>query len=32
MISDDDEASHGAAARGVTIKPTGSGFDPHSKR
>ena len=22
----------GAAARGVTVKPTGCGFDPHSRR
>ena len=26
------EASRGAAAQGVTVKPTGCGFDPHSKR
>ena len=26
------EAIRGAAARNVTVKPTGSGFDPHSKR
>ena len=26
------EAGHGAAARGVTAKPTGCGFDPHSRR
>ena len=26
------EASCGAAARGVTVKPTGCGFDPHSRR
>ena len=26
------EASRGAAARGVTVKPTGCGFDPHSRR
>ena len=26
------EASRGAAARSVTVKPTGCGFDPHSKR
>ena len=25
-------ASRGAAARGVTVKPTGCGFDPHSRR
>ena len=27
-----DVASRGAAARGVTAKPTGCGFDPHSRR
>ena len=26
------EASRGVAARGVTVKSTGSGFDPHSRR
>ena len=26
------EASLGAAARSVTVKPTGYGFDPHSWR
>ena len=26
------EAGRGAAARGVTVKPTGCGFDPHSSR
>ena len=26
------EAGRGAAARGVTVKPTGCGFDPHSRR
>ena len=26
------EAGRGAAARGVTAKPTGSGFDSHSRR
>ena len=26
------EASRGAAPRGVTVKPTGCGFDPHSRR
>ena len=26
------EAGRGAAARGVTTKPTGCGFDPHSRR
>ena len=26
------EASCGAAARSVTVKPTGCGFDPHSRR
>ena len=26
------EAGRGAAARGVTAKPTGCGFDPHSRR
>ena len=26
------EASRGAAAQGVTVKPTGCGFDPHSRR
>ena len=26
------EGSRGAAARGVTVKPTGCGFDPHSRR
>ena len=26
------EASGGAVARGVTVKPTGCGFDPHSRR
>ena len=26
------EASRGAAARGVTVKPTECGFDPHSRR
>ena len=25
------EASRGAAARGVTVKPTACGFDPHSR-
>ena len=25
------EASRGAAARSVTVRPTGSGFDPHSR-
>ena len=25
-------AGRGAAARGVTAKPTGYGFDPHSRR
>ena len=25
-------AGRGAAARGVTEKPTGCGFDPHSRR
>ena len=25
------EAGRGAAARGVTAKPTGCGFDPHSR-
>ena len=25
-------ASRGAAARGVTVKPTACGFDPHSRR
>ena len=25
-------AGRGAAARGVTAKPTGCGFDPHSRR
>ena len=28
---DTKEASRGAAARGVTAKPTGCGFDPHSR-
>ena len=27
-----DEDSRGAAARSVTVKPTGCGFDPHSRR
>ena len=27
-----NEASRGAAAGGVTVKPTGCGFDPHSRR
>ena len=27
-----NESSCGAAARGVTVKPTGCEFDPHSKR
>ena len=26
------EASRGAAARGVTVKPIGCGIDPHSRR
>ena len=26
------EVSSGAVARGVTVKPTGCGFDPHSRR
>ena len=26
------EASGGAMARGVTVKPTSCGFDPHSRR
>ena len=26
------ETSRGAAARSVTVKPTGCGFDPHSRR
>ena len=26
------EAGRGAAARGVTAKPTGCGFDPYSRR
>ena len=26
------EVSRGAAARSVTVKPTGCGFDPHSRR
>ena len=26
------EARRGARAQSVTIKPTGCGFDPHSKR
>ena len=26
------EAGRGAAARGVTAKPNGCGFDPHSRR
>ena len=26
------EASGGAVARGVTVKPTGCGFNPHSRR
>ena len=26
------EAGRGAAARGVTAKPTDCGFDPHSRR
>ena len=26
------KASRGAAALGVTVKPTGCGFDPHSWR
>ena len=25
-------AGRGAAARGATVKPTGCGFDPHSRR
>ena len=25
-------ASHGAAAQSMTVKPTGCGFDPHSRR
>ena len=28
----DSEAGRGAAARGMTAKPTGCGFDPHSRR
>ena len=27
-----DEASRGAAVQGVTVKPTGCGFDLHSRR
>ena len=26
------EATRGAAARSMTVKPTGCGFDPHSRR
>ena len=26
------EASRGAGAQSVTVKPTGCGFDPHSRR
>ena len=26
------EASRGAGAQNVTVKPTGCGFDPHSRR
>ena len=26
------EASRGAAAQSVTVKPIGCGFDPHSRR
>ena len=26
------EASRGAAARSVTVKPIGCGFDPHARR
>ena len=28
----ENEAGRGAAAGGVTAKPTGCGFDPHSTR
>ena len=31
-IKKSKEAGRGAAARGVTAKPTGCGFDPHSSR
>ena len=31
-ISNRIEAGRGAAARGVTAKPTGCGFDSHSRR
>ena len=27
-----NEASRGAAAQSVTVKPSGCGFDPHSRR
>ena len=30
-LIDECEAGRGAAARGVTAKPTGCGFDPHSR-
>ena len=32
LITSNFEAGRGAAARGVTAKPTGCGFDPHSRR
>ena len=32
VIEKKNEASCGAAARGVTVKPTGCGFDSHSRR
>ena len=27
-----NEANRGAGAQSVTVKPTGCGFDPHSRR
>ena len=32
VISFEFETSGGAVARRVTVKPTGCGFDPHSRR
>ena len=32
LLEKNFEAGRGAAARGVTAKPTGCGFDPHSRR
>ena len=32
IITKSDEASRGAGAQSVTVKPNGYGFDPHSRR